>query len=175
MKWCWLVQVRASRAADAERTATNSAGRCGGLDRLVSDDIMNLVRRDADRVLSANARDTTVYRRKRLTRSCSGSAKRQTRGAAERWRSVYFGRGGEELETLCNAGIPFSVVRVLPQLLVALPIRVFHSRIGLCPERTLNYRTLKNRWRAGWENLAAEKQTLVFYMGLNQARLFSKS
>ncbi len=163
------------QTTDAERSATNSAGRCGGLRPLVSDDIMNLVRRDADRVFVANARDTTAYRKKRLTRSCCGSAKRQTRGAAERRRSVYFWSGGEELETLCNAGIPFSVVPVLPQLLVALPIRVFRSRIAICPERTLNYRTLKNRWRTGLGNLAAEKQTLVFYMGLNQAAIFSKS
>lgn len=39
----------------------------------------------------------------------------------------------------------------------------------LCPERTLNYRTLKTGGELDWENLAAEKQTLVFYMGLNQA------
>lgn len=45
-------------------------------DRLVSDDIMNLVRRDADRVFVGNARDTTVYRRKRLTRSCCGKRKK---------------------------------------------------------------------------------------------------
>ncbi len=60
--------------------------------------------------------------------------------------------------------------RVLPQLLVALPIRVYSAHASrLCPERALNYRTLKTGGELDWENLAAEKQTLVFYMGLNQA------
>ncbi len=134
-------------------------------DRLVSDDIMNLVRRDAIVFSSANARDITAYRRKRLTDPSSGSAKRQTRGTFERRRPFIFGRGGEELETLCNAGIPSQWFRVLPQLLVALPIRVFPYASRLCPERALNYRTLKNWGELDWENLAAEKQTLVFYMG----------
>ncbi len=165
MKWCWLVRSGRCRAADAERTATNSAGNVVVYDRLVSDDIMNLVRRDLIAFSSANARDTTVYRRKRLPDPAAGSAKRQTRGAAERWHPFIFGRGGEELETLCNAGIRSRWFRVLPQLLVALPIRVFTHASRLCPERTLNYRTLKNRGELDWENLAAEKQTLVFYMG----------
>ncbi len=39
-------------------------------DRLVSDDIMNLVRRDADRVFVGNARVTTASHRKKSTRSC---------------------------------------------------------------------------------------------------------
>ncbi|XPE25116.1 hypothetical protein ACNKHM_15100 [Shigella sonnei] len=34
---------------------------------------------------------------------------------------------------------------------------------------------LKTGGELDWENLAVEKQTLVFYMGLNQAQLFSKS
>ena len=81
-----------------------------------------------------------------------------------------FGRGGEELETLCNAGIPFSVV---PGITAASGCSAYSGipahASRLCPERTLNYWTLKTGGELDWENLAAEKQTLVFYMGLNQA------
>ncbi len=45
-------------------------------DRLVSDDIMNLVRRDADRVFVGNARVTTASHRKKSTRSCCVKRKR---------------------------------------------------------------------------------------------------
>lgn len=39
----------------------------------------------------------------------------------------------------------------------------------LCPERAPGDGHLKTGSELDWHNLAAEKQTLVFYMGLNQA------
>ena len=60
--------------------------------------------------------------------------------------------------------------RVLPQLLVALPIRVFPlTHRDYAQSVRLITGHLKTGGELDWENLAAEKQTLVFYMGLNQA------
>ncbi len=58
-------------------------------DRLVSDEIMNLVRRDPTGCLLANVRVITVCRRKRLIRILLHDRNRQTCSAPERGRSVY--------------------------------------------------------------------------------------
>ncbi len=81
-------------------------------DRLVSDDIMNLVRRDADRVFVGKRAGYHCVPREEINQiPAAGSAKRQTRGAAERWRSVYFlAVVAKSWKHQCNAGIPFSVV-----------------------------------------------------------------
>lgn len=116
-------------------------------DRLVSDDIMNLVRRDADRVFVG----------KRVVRLKGGDP-------------FIFGRGGEELETLCNAGIPFSVV---PGITAASGCSAYSGIPLTHRDYAQSVRLITGHLKTGgeldWENLAAEKQTLVFYMGLNQA------
>ena len=113
-------------------------------DRLVSDDIMNLVRRDADRVFVG----------KRAGYHCVPQ---------EEINQIL-------LETLCNAGIPFSVV---PGITAASGCSAYSGIPLTHRDYAQSVRLITGHLKTGgeldWENLAAEKQTLVFYMGLNQA------
>lgn len=138
-------------------------------DRLVSDDIMNLVRRDADRVFVGKRAGYHCVPQEEINQILLREAQRQTRGAAEGGDPFIFGRGGEELETLCNAGIPFSVV---PGITAASGCSAYSGIPLTHRDYAQSVRLITGRKTGGeldWENLAAEKQTLVFYMGLNQA------
>ncbi|MFM3041246.1 siroheme synthase CysG [Klebsiella pneumoniae] len=145
-------------------------------DRLVSDDIMNLVRRDADRVFVGKRSGYHCVPQEEINQILLREAQKGRRVVRLKGGDPFiFGRGGEELETLCEAGIPFSVVPGITAASgcsaysgIPLTHRDFAQGVRLVTGH------LKTGGELDWANLAVEKQTLVFYMGLNQAPAIRK-
>ena len=140
-------------------------------DHLVTDGVRELIRRDAEQIcVGKRAGEHSVPQHDTNQMLIDAAKAGKTVVRLKGGDPFIFGRGGEELETLCHAGIPFSVVPGITAASgcsaysgIPLTHRDFAQGVRLVTGH------LKTGGELDWENLAVEKQTLVFYMGLNQA------
>ncbi|GAB3342998.1 siroheme synthase CysG [Marilutibacter aestuarii] len=140
-------------------------------DRLVSDEVLALARRDADRIEVGKQvggdHDATQARIHALLVEHARAGKRVVR--LKGGDPFVFGRGGEELDVLHAHGIDFEVV---PGITAAVACAAYAGVPLTHREHAQSVRFVTALGRDGsdpvdWPALARERQTLAFYMGVS--------
>jgi uroporphyrin-III C-methyltransferase/precorrin-2 dehydrogenase/sirohydrochlorin ferrochelatase len=139
-------------------------------DRLVSAAVLERVRRDARRIdvgKQSGRHRVTQDRIHALLLEHARAGKRVAR--LKGGDPFIFGRGGEEIDLLQQAGIPvFVVPGVTAALGAAAAACVPLTQRGLAPSVTFVTATGEGAAELNWPALAAASQTVVFYMGVAQ-------
>jgi uroporphyrin-III C-methyltransferase/precorrin-2 dehydrogenase/sirohydrochlorin ferrochelatase len=139
-------------------------------DRLVSEAVLQRVRRDAQRIDVGKQSGRHRVTQERIHALLLEYAGRGLRVARLKGGDPFiFGRGGEEIDLLQRAGIPvIAVPGVTAALGAAAAASLPLTQRGVAPSVTLVTATGEGAADLNWSALAAPLQTAVFYMGVAQ-------
>jgi len=146
-------------------------------DRLVSKEVLDLCRRDAERIYVGKERANHALPQEDINQLLVRLAKEGKRVCRLKGGDPFiFGRGGEEIDTLAAEGIPFQVVPGITAASgtasyagIPLTHRDYSQSVvfvtGHLKDGTMNL---------NWKGLVQPNQTIVFYMGLHGVDVISK-
>ena len=147
-------------------------------DRLVSQEIMDLVKPDAERIYVGKKSANHALPQPQINQLLIDQAKQGKKVARLKGGDPFiFGRGGEEIQDLLQAGVP---CRVVPGITAASGCTTY-SGIPLthrdfvhgCTFITGHFKN--DELDLPWKALAREDHTLVVYMGIKTAPVLAKA
>ncbi|TCL06602.1 siroheme synthase CysG [Sodalis ligni] len=146
-------------------------------DNLVSEDILELVRRDAERIAVGKRCGAHSMAQEEINRLLILHARQGKRVVRLKGGDPFiFGRGGEELQAVAAAGIPFQVV---PGVTAAAGAAAYAGIALTHRDHAQSVTFITGHLRPGgeqldWPALARGRQTLAIYMGVMKAAEISR-
>ena len=147
-------------------------------DNLVSKDILELVRRDAQMIYAGKLRNNHTIEQKEINKLLVNYAKKGLRVLRLKGGDPFmFGRGGEEISELMAKNIKFQVV---PGITAATGVSAYAGIPLTHRDYSQSCIFITGHEKNGtlninWDNLTHENQTIVIYMGLNALPIITQN